>query len=122
LKGDAIEPCSAGTQPKGIDPRAAKAMAEVGIDISGYTSKSVLDLPDVELDYVITICDDAQQTCPFFPARTTIIHHGFEDPPRLAQGVRDEEEAMVSYRRVRDEIRAYVETLPDALGVEARDG
>ncbi len=61
-------------------------MAEVGIDIAGYRSKSVLDLPDIEFDYVITLCDDAQQACPFFPAKTAIIHHGFEDPPKLAEG------------------------------------
>jgi arsenate reductase len=94
-------------------------MAEVGIDISGHKSKSVLDLPDVEFDYVITLCDDAQQACPFFPAKTALIHHGFDDPPRLAEGVRDEEEAMQPYRRVRDEIRAYVETLPESLSGQA---
>ncbi len=119
LKGNLIEPYSAGTEPKGVDPRALKAMAEVGVDISGYTSKSVLDLPDIEFDYVITLCDDAQQACPFFPAKTALIHHGFDDPPRLAEGARDEEEAMQPYRRVRDEIRAYVETLPESLSAQA---
>ena len=119
LKGDLIEPYSAGTQPRGVDPRAIKAMAEVGVDISGYTSKSVLDLPDIEFDYVITLCDDAQQACPFFPAKTALIHHGFDDPPQLAEGARDEEEAMQPYRRVRDEIRAYVETLPESLSAQA---
>jgi len=94
-------------------------MAEVGIDISGYKSKSVLDLPDIEFDYVITLCDDAAQTCPFFPAKTAIIHHGFEDPPQLAEGARNEGEAMSHYRRVRDEIRAYIETLPESLSREA---
>jgi arsenate reductase len=118
LKGDVIEPYSAGTEPKAIDQRAIKAMAEVGIDISGYKSKSVLDLPDMEFDYVVTLCDDAQQTCPFFPAKTAIIHHGFEDPPTLAEDARNEGEAMVHYRRVRDEIRAYIETLPESLDEE----
>ncbi len=115
LKGDLIEPYSAGTQPKGVDPRAVKAMAEVGIEISGYTSKAVSDLPDIEFDYVITLCDDAQQACPFFPAKTALIHHSFDDPPRLAEEARNEEEAMAHYRRVRDEIKEYVETLPEAL-------
>ncbi len=115
LKGDLIESYSAGTAPKGVDPRAVKAMAEVGIDISTHKSKSVGELPDIEFDYVITLCDDAQQACPFFPARTAVIHHGFDDPPRLAEGARDDEEAMQPYRRVRDEIRAYVETLPGSL-------
>jgi arsenate reductase (thioredoxin) len=121
LKGDLIEPYSAGTVPKGVDPRAVKAMAEAGIDIAGYRSKSVLDLPDLEFDYVITLCDDAQQACPFFPAKTAIIHHGFEDPPTLAQNARNEEEAMVHYRRVRDEIRAYIETLPESLNEEIHE-
>ena len=120
LKGDVIEAYSAGTEPKGVDPRAVKAMAEVGIDISGYTSKSIGDLPDIEFDYVITLCDDAQQACPFFPAKTALIHHGFDDPPRLAEGARDEEEAMQPYRRVRDEIREYIETLPQSLSREAK--
>ena len=115
LKGDRIEAYSAGTQPKGVDPRAVKAMSEAGIDISRSLSKSVTELGDMEFDYVITLCDDAQQSCPFFPAKTAIIHHGFDDPPRLARNARDEEEAMSHYRRVRDEIRAYVETLPGSL-------
>ncbi len=115
LKADAIEAYSAGTEPKGLDPRAVKVMAEVGIDLSGYKSKSVLELPNIEFDYVITLCDDAQQTCPFFPAKTAVIHRGFDDPPRLADCASNEEEAMRHYRRVRDEIKAYIETLPDSL-------
>ena len=115
LRADVIEAYSAGTKASGLDPRAVKAMTEVGIDISGYRSKSVDDLPAVEFDYVITLCDDAEQTCPFFPAKTAIVHHGFEDPPKLAANARDEEDAMNHYRQVRDEIRAYVESLPDSL-------
>ncbi len=121
LKGDAIEAYSAGTAPKGVDPRAVKAMAEVGIDIATYKSKSIGELTDIEFDYVITLCDDAAQTCPFFPAKTAIIHHGFDDPPKLAEGARNEEEALAHYRRVRDEIRAYVETLPESLIEEAKE-
>jgi arsenate reductase (thioredoxin) len=119
LKGDVIEAYSAGTGPKGVDPRTVKTMAEAGIDISTYKSKSINNLPDIEFDYVITLCDDAAQTCPFFPAKTAIIHHGFDDPPKLAARATNEEEAMVHYRRVRDEIRAYVETLPGSLIEEA---
>jgi arsenate reductase (thioredoxin) len=118
LKGDLIEPYSAGTVPKGVDPRAVKAMAEAGIDISHQKSKSVAAVADIEFDYVITLCDDAQQACPFFPAKTAVMHHGFADPPTLAQDARSEEEAMVHYRRVRDEIRAYIETLPESLNEE----
>jgi arsenate reductase len=115
LKSDVIDAYSAGTVPKGVDTRAVKAMKEVGIDISGYRSKSTVEFLDVEFDYVITLCDDAQQACPFFPAKTSVLHHGFEDPPVLAAGAKSEAEAMVHYRRVRDEIRAFVETLPESL-------
>jgi len=115
LKGDRIEAYSAGVDPHGVDPRAVKAMAEVGIDISGQTSKHVDILEDIEFDFVITLCDNAQQTCPVFPAKTRLLHVGFDDPPRLAAGVQTEEEAMVHYRRVRDEIKAFVEKLPKIL-------
>ena len=119
LKGDVIEAHSAGTEPKDVDPRAIRAMVEAGVDISSQRSKSVLDLGDLEFDYVVTLCDDAQQSCPFFPAKTALIHHGFDDPPVLARDAADEEEAMDHYRRARDEIRAYVETMPESLRSEA---
>ena len=115
LKGDAIEACSAGTEPKPVDPRAVRAMEEVGIDISGQRSKSVMELGGMEFDYVITLCGDAQASCPFFPAKTALLHHGFDDPPELVEGARDDEDAMRHYRRVRDEIGAWVETLPESL-------
>jgi arsenate reductase len=115
LKGDVIDAQSAGTEPKGVDPRAVKAMAEVGVDISINRSKSTVEFMDMEFDYVITLCDNAQQACPFFPAKTRVLHHGFEDPPVLAAGAKNEEEAMAHYRRIRDEIKAYVETLPESL-------
>jgi arsenate reductase len=116
LKGDVIEPYSAGVDPHGVDPRAVKAMKEVGIDISGQKSKSVDEIGDVEFDYVITVCDNAQKSCPVFPAKTEVLHVGFEDPPKLVAGAGDEEEAMGHYRRVRDEIKAFVEKLPEGLG------
>ena len=115
LKGDLIEAYSAGTAPKGVDPRAVKAMAEVGINISGYRSKSVVELPGIEFDYVITLCDNAKESCPYFPAKTRLLHSGFDDPPKLAENANNEEEAMAHYRRVRDEIRAFVEALPEGL-------
>ncbi len=120
LKGDVIEAYSAGTAPKGVDPRAVKAMAEAGIDISTYESKSIGELPDLEFDYVVTLCDDAAQACPFFPAKTALIHHAFDDPPKLAEGAKTEEQALAHYRRVRDEIRAFVGTLPESLIEGAR--
>jgi arsenate reductase len=115
LKGDGIEGYSAGVSPKGIDPRAVRAMAEAGIDISGQRSKSVDDLRGITFDYVITLCDHAQQSCPAFPGGVKVVHVGFEDPPQLAKGARSEEEAMGHYRRIRDEIRVFVERLPQAL-------
>ena len=101
----------------GVDPRAVQAMAEVGIDISGQTSKDVDTLGDIEFEYVITLCDQAHQACPVFPAKTRVLHVGFDDPPRLAAGAATDKEAMVHYRRVRDEIKAFVEKLPDVLDV-----
>lgn len=115
LKSEIIEAYSAGVEPKGLDTRAVKAMAEAGVDISTHTSKHVNELPKIEFDYVITVCGHAHETCPFFPGKTKVVHRGFEDPPYLAQSAASEEEAMQHYRRIRDEIRAFVETLPDAL-------
>jgi arsenate reductase (thioredoxin) len=115
LKSESIEACSGGVDPHGVDPRAVKAMAEEGVDISSQTSKHVDDLADIEFDFVVTLCDHAQEACPFFPARTTIVHVGFEDPPQLAVAANSEDEAMSHYRRVRDEIRSFIEGLPQTL-------
>jgi arsenate reductase (thioredoxin) len=116
LRGDLFEAYSAGTQARDVDPRAVKAMAEVGIDISRQKSKDVNSLGTMEFDYVVTLCDNARKSCPFFPAKTRLVHRGFDDPPELAEAAHDEEEAMAHYRRVRDEIRAFVEKLPESLG------
>jgi len=112
LKGNRFDAYSAGVQPKPIDPRAIKAMAEAGIDISEQKSKDVDVFANMEFDYVITLCDNARESCPYFPAKTKVIHQGFEDPPKLAEEAKNEEEAMAPYRRIRDEIKAFVETLP----------
>ena len=90
-------------------------MGEAGIDISRQASKSVDQVINLRFDYVVTLCDNAQKTCPSFPGTTRVIHVGFDDPPKLAASARDEEEAMVHYRRVRDEIKAFVEKLPESL-------
>ena len=90
-------------------------MAEAGVDLSGHRPKHLADLAGVAFDAVITVCDRANETCPVFPGPTKRIHVGFDDPPRLAMVTRDEEEALGIYRRVRDEIRAFVETLPERL-------
>lgn len=115
LRGDLIEPSSAGTEKHGLNPLAVKAMAEIGIDISDHCSKSVDELGDSDFDYVVTVCGHASETCPLFPAFTEIVHRGFDDPPRLAARAATEEEAMRHYRRVRDEIKQYILTLPGAL-------
>jgi len=115
LKGDVLEAYSAGIETHGLNPRAVQVMAEAGVDISGHRSKHVDELRDIPLDWVITVCDHAQESCPLFPGRVKLVHVGFDDPPRLAAGAKSEEEALAHYRRVRDEIRAFVETLPDAL-------
>jgi arsenate reductase (thioredoxin) len=115
LKGDQFEAYSAGVNPKGVDPRAIKAMAEAGMDISGWKSKDVDSFGNMEFEYVITLCDNAREACPYFPAKTRLIHKGFDDPPRLAESAPDEEAAMAHYRRVRDEIKAFVEAFPSGL-------
>ena len=119
LKGDVIEPYSAGIEKHGINERAVSVMAEAGVDISGQQSRLISELPVQNFDYVVTVCDHAHESCPLFPGRARVIHRGFDDPPRLAADAASEEEALEHYRRVRDEIRAFVETLPESLaGVE----
>jgi len=115
LKGDRLKAYSAGVEPRGIDPRAVKAMAEAGIDISAQRSKDIHSLEDMEFDYVVTLCDKARESCPYFPAASRLVHRSFDDPPKLAEAANDEEEAMAHYRRVRDEIRSFVDYLPEAL-------
>ena len=115
LKGDLIEASSAGIVQHGMNQRAVAVMAEAGVDISLQWSKSVDQLPDREFDYVITLCGHANESCPFFPGPAKRLHHGFDDPPQLAANARSEKEALSHYRRVRDEIRAFVERIPDNL-------
>ena len=115
LRTESIEPYSAGVAPKQLDPRAVQVMAEVGVGISDQWSKPVSEVLEVGFDYVVTVCDDARERCPIFPGKAVVRHVGFEDPPRLAQGVSSEEEALSAYRRIRDDIREFVETLPESL-------
>ena len=115
LKGDVIEPYSAGVATHGLNPNAVEVMAEAGVDISGHHSKLLSDLDGVEFDYVVTVCGHAHEQCPVFPGRTKVVHVGFDDPPKLAVDAATEEEALGHYRRVRDEIRTFIDTLPGAL-------
>jgi len=97
---------SAGTKPSIVRPEAIKVLSEIGIDISGNCSKSVDEFKNEEIDYVLTVCDNAKENCPYFPAKTNLIHQGFEDPAEVAG---DEEKRLNAFRKVRDEIRDYFE-------------
>ncbi|MBN2428151.1 MAG: arsenate reductase ArsC [Deltaproteobacteria bacterium] len=119
LKEDVIEVWSAGIETHGLNLHAVRVMAEAGVDISGHKSKNVSDVVFIPFDWVVTVCDHARETCPLFPGKARLAHVGFDDPPRLAQDARSEEEALQYYRRVRDEIRAFVKTLPESLTTDA---
>ena len=110
-----IEAFSAGIETHGLNPHAVQVMAEADVDISAHRSKHVDELKDIDFDYVVTVCDHAHESCPVFPGTTQVVHVAFEDPPRLAKDAKTEEEALDCYRRVRDEIRAFVESLPGSL-------
>ncbi len=104
--GALFEVASAGTHPSSVREEAIRVMREIGIDISAHRSKSVDEFLDEEFDYVITVCDNAKESCPVFPARTQRIHWSFEDP---AAAMGDEEARLAVFRRVRDEIRARLQ-------------
>jgi arsenate reductase (thioredoxin) len=117
-----VEPSSAGVEARtAVDPRAVRVMAEAGVDISGQRPKTVDSLKDRTFDLIITLCGHAQETCPFFPGPGRVVHFGFEDPPRLAEGAATEEAALGHYRRVRDEIREFVAGLPEWLNSQGPD-
>lgn len=113
--GDRITVYSAGTMKHGMNERAMRVMKESGVDISGHYSKTLDDLSGIDFTYVITVCDSAKESCPYFPSGK-IIHVGFQDPPALTKGMVDEEEILSVYRRVRDEIEAAIKKLPVTLG------
>ncbi|HNR33917.1 MAG TPA: arsenate reductase ArsC [Candidatus Hydrogenedentes bacterium] len=115
LKPGAIEAYSAGIETHGLNPLAVKVMAEAGVDISSHRSKHVNEVKDIPFDYVVTVCGHANENCPFFPGKTKVVHVGFDDPPALAKGAATEDDALNVYRRVRDEIRRFVESLPESL-------
>ena len=110
--GDRFEVVSAGTKPSRVRPEAIAAMRELGIDISSHRSKGVDEFTGHQFDYVLTVCDNTNESCPVFPARTVTIHHSFEDPAAL-QG--SEEERLAAFRRVRDQLRRYLSELPGTM-------
>ena len=115
LKGDVIKAYSAGIEKHGMNPHAVKVMAEAGVDISGQHSKTVAELGPVKFDYVVTVCGYANEHCPIFPGKAKVVHVGFDDPPKLSAGLPDGEAELAIYRRVRDQICAFIETLPGAF-------
>ncbi|MCK5734844.1 MAG: arsenate reductase ArsC [Spirochaetaceae bacterium] len=116
LKSHLFDAYSAGVEKHGMNPYAVKVMAEADIDISCNKSKTTDELPVKEFDYVVTVCDNARERCPWFPAKTKMIHRSFDDPPFLTRDMSDSEEKLDVYRRVRDEIHSFVENiLPGAL-------
>ena len=112
--GAAFEVYSAGVTPSAVRPEAIRVMNEIGIDISGHWSKSVEEFVGQQFDYVITVCDNAKESCPVFPGKTQRIHQTFEDPP--APGTVDEATTLAIFRRVRDEIRKWMKGFIERTG------
>jgi arsenate reductase len=121
LKSDRIEVYSAGVETHGLNPNAVKVMAEAGVDISTHKSKLVDEFRDTELDAVITVCGNAHETCPYFPPRCKVLHVGFDDPPKMAEELaakgENKERQLDCYRKIRDEIRKFVEGLPENIDI-----
>lgn len=116
LKGDVLAAYSAGIETHGLNPNAVKVMAEAGVDISTHQSKTAQALRDIPFDFVVTVCGHANETCPaWLGSSAKVVHVGFDDPPKLAKAAKTPEEALGHYRRVRDQIKAFVETLPQSL-------
>lgn len=118
LKADCVDAYSAGIETHGLNPNAVRVMAEANVDISRQRSKHVEELKHIPFDYVITVCDHAHEHCPVFLSTAKKVHAGFDDPPRLAREAKTEDEALGHYRRVRDEIRSFVERLPKILHIK----
>lgn len=106
---------SAGIEKQPINPLAVRVMQEAGVDMGQHYSKTIQELPESDFDLVITVCGHANDQCPTFPSETKVIHRGFDDPPKLARDARTEEEALLVYRKVRDEIREFIDRLPSEL-------
>ena len=110
--GDAMDVYSAGIETHGLNPYAVKVMAEAGVDITSHKSQHIDEFANIQLDYVVTVCGHANENCPIFPGKTKVIHVGFDDPPTLAKEAKSEEDALNCYRKVRDQIKEFVQKLP----------
>jgi arsenate reductase len=115
LVSDHIDAYSAGIETHGLNPNAVTVMAEVGVDIANQKSQNITEFMDMDLDFVITVCGHAHETCPIFPYKAVVLHHGFEDPPKLAKQFGDIQSQLACYRKVRDEIRDFILMLPQRL-------
>jgi len=119
LKGEQIEAYSAGIETHGLNPHMVKVMAEAGVDVTSQKSENIREFADTQLDVVVTVCGHAHETCPVFPANCKVVHSGFPDPPKMAKELAEqgasEDEQLECYRKVRDEIKSYVESLPHSL-------
>ena len=115
LKNDKFDVFSAGIETHGLNPYAVKVMAESGVDISNHKSTNIKNLIHIDLDFVITVCGHADENCPVFPRKTKVVHVGFEDPPKLAAEFETEDEKLCCYRKVRDEIKKFVENELDEI-------
>ncbi len=116
LKSDVIEAYSAGVWPAAVSSRAIKVMAEAGVDISSHKSQHVDEFAEIEFDYVVTLCDNAREQCPVFAGNAKVVHKAFDDPVMMI-GTNDQ--IIAAFRRARDEIRAFVETMPESLEADA---
>lgn len=115
LHGDRFTAFSAGIETHGLNPNAVKVMAEAGVDISAQRSQLLSEFDDQALDFVVTVCGHAHESCPVFPGTAKVFHVGFDDPPKLALAFEDEASQLDCYRRVRDEIKGFVETIDGLL-------
>lgn len=116
LLADQVNPYSAGIEAHGMNPNAVQVMEECGVDLAAQSSKLADDVKDVPLDLVVTVCGHADENCPTFLTETRVVHVGFDDPPKLAKEAGTPEQALDCYRRVRDEIRDFIEKrLPQHL-------
>ena len=119
LKGDRIEAFSAGIETHGLNPNMVKVMDEAGVDVTEQKSENIRDFAETQLDVVVTVCGHAHETCPVFPANCEVVHSGFPDPPKMARELAEkgasEEAQLDCYRKVRDEIKEYILTLPESL-------
>lgn len=111
LKSDTIESFSAGIETHGLNPYAVLAMWEAGVDISGHKSQLLSEFADLRLDLVVTVCDNAKESCPIFPGNCKVVHHSFQDPPKMAEAFNNEEQKLDCYRAVRDEIKDFVKNI-----------